>query len=113
MLELATGPVYGKVVARSGPCQTVLLPLATFIFTAGPLIGEVTHLTATNTLSDPHTPGGNNVTASGTPLDGLIRADTATITVSPKWAVAEAAGAEAEQDYLEALAARGRRRHKP
>jgi hypothetical protein len=109
MLELATGPVFGKVVSRTGPCQTVLLPLATFIFTAGPLIGEVTHLTATNTVADPHTPGGNNVTASGTPLDGLIRADTATITVSPKAAVARPAETKSDWAELESLVSRVRR----
>ncbi len=109
MVELATGPVFGKVVSRTGSCQTVLLPLATFVFTAGPLIGEVTHLTATNTEADPHTPGGNNVTASGTPLDRLIRADTATITVSPKAAAAESSDSESDWAELESLVSRVRR----
>lgn len=89
MLALSTNPVFGEKVARCGSIETVQLPLASFLFTAGSVLGEVTHLMAINAEVDPRTTAGNNLTASGIVLDGLLRPDVATITVTPRSAVAE------------------------
>jgi hypothetical protein len=83
IVELSANPVFGKVVAQSASCETVLLPLGTFTFTAGPIAGEVTQLTAMDCASDV-APGANNVTCSGLVLNSLIEPGTATITVSKK-----------------------------
>jgi hypothetical protein len=84
ILELSDSPVYGEVVSRSDTCETVLLSLGTFLFTAGTVSGEVNFLTAMVTGNLIGAPGDINVTYSGVQLDGLIQAGSAMITVSPK-----------------------------
>jgi hypothetical protein len=82
LLELASAPVFGTVISQSASSETVDLPLGTFAFTAGGVLGEVNDLVAMNTTIDGVTPSANNVTLSGVVLDPLIQPGTATITVA-------------------------------
>jgi hypothetical protein len=84
ILELSSKPVFGEIVSRNATSETVLLPLATFTFTAGKVPGEVTFLTAMVPEVLTLTPGEINVTDSGVVLDRSIEVGTAMITVSPK-----------------------------
>ncbi len=84
VLELSAKPVFGEVVSKSATCETVLLPLGSFTFTAGKVLGEVTFLTALNTDVRTETPSDCNVTNSGIVLDPLLQPGSAMITVSPK-----------------------------
>jgi hypothetical protein len=102
LVALSTGAVFGEVVARSPACETVLLPLGTFTFTAGELPGEVTSLTALVTEDLSGRGGANNVTGSGVVLDRWILPGSATITVSAK---ALAAGPVSASSLAAALAA--------
>jgi hypothetical protein len=82
LLELANNPVFGTITTQTATSETVLLPLGTFIFTAGSVPGEVDDLVAMNTTIDGITPSANNVTASGIVLDPLLQPGSATITVT-------------------------------
>jgi hypothetical protein len=84
ILELSSKQVFGEIVSRNATSETVLLPLATFTFTAGKVPGEVTFLTAMVPQVLTLTPGEINVTDSGVVLDRSIEVGTAMITVSPK-----------------------------
>jgi hypothetical protein len=84
ILELSSKPVYGEIVSRSANCETVVLPLGTFVFTAGRVPGEVTFLTAMVTSNINDSTGDVNVTDSGISLDPLIQPGTAMITVAEK-----------------------------
>ncbi len=92
ILELSGSPVFGEVASRTATCETVLLPLGTFLFTAGGVPGEVTFITAMISENCAEYPGDNNVTNSGFTLDPLIRPGRAMITVSPKVAGPHFAG---------------------
>jgi PEP-CTERM motif len=82
LLELAGGAVFGTITSETATSETVLLPLATFTFTAGDVPGEVNNLVAMDTTIDGMTPSANNVTAAGIVLDPLLLSGTATITVT-------------------------------
>jgi hypothetical protein len=106
IVELSANPVFGEVGSRSATCETVLLALATFTYTAGPVPGEVTYLTAMNTEVNPRMPGETIVTASGVALDSLLQPASATITVSPKAARAHSVREEESLTGVSGLAGR-------
>jgi hypothetical protein len=81
LLELATNPVFGTITSQTATSETVVLPLATFTFTAGNIPGDVTNLVAMDTTIG-GIPSENNITASGISLDALLQSGTATITVT-------------------------------
>jgi hypothetical protein len=94
LLELsARSPVFGEVVSRSAYCETVLLPLGTFTFTAGKVQGEVTYLTAM-LVPGIAVPRDNNVTNSGFVLDPSLEPGSTMITVSPQGASSRHSGDE-------------------
>jgi hypothetical protein len=82
ILELASSPVFGTITSQSATSETVLLPLATFTFTAGSVPGEVNSLMAMNTTIDGSTPSANNTTFSGVVLDPLLQSGAAAINVA-------------------------------
>jgi len=84
VLALSGKPVFGAIVSRNATSETVLLPLATFTFTAGKVPGEVTFLTAMTPAALTVTPGDINITDAGVVLDAHIEVGTAMITVAPK-----------------------------
>jgi hypothetical protein len=92
LVELAFPPVFGTVTFSSPTLETDVVPLGTFTFTAGSVVGEVTNLLALNTTLDPSMPSSNNVTLSGIVLDPLIAAGTATITVVASPVIPEPSG---------------------
>jgi hypothetical protein len=96
VLEMSDKPVFGEVVSRNAHSETVLLPLATFTFTAGKVPGEVTFLTAMTPEALSVTPGEINITDDGIALDDYIEVGTAMITVAPKSKGAHAADRFAE-----------------
>jgi hypothetical protein len=103
ILELSQSPVFGEVVSRSATCQSVLLPIGTFTFTAGPVAGEVTFLTAMAMEDAGDIAGGSNVTNSGIVLDPVIQPGTAMITVSKSVRIADSVrelGAAAEANLI-------------
>jgi hypothetical protein len=103
IVELSTKPVFGEVVSRSPNCETVLLPLGTFTFTAGKVLGDVTSLTALVTADYPETCSENNVTDSGVVLDELIEPGIALIVVSQKPPEAIPSSARSVADMLAAM----------
>jgi hypothetical protein len=98
--ELSTKAVFGEVVSRSRTCETVLLPLGTFTFTAGKVPGEVTCLTALVSEEYPEASGENNVTDSGVVLDPLIEPGSAMIVVSAQAAAPKSGRASSLADVL-------------
>jgi hypothetical protein len=81
LVEFSSEPVFGEVISRRPACETVLLPLGSFTFTVGKVLGEVTFLTALVTEDYDQKSDERNVTYSGVVLDHLIQPATATITV--------------------------------
>jgi hypothetical protein len=84
LIALSTKPVFGNVVSRSPTCESVLLPLGTFTFTAGEVPGEVTFLNAVVPEDFSDRASANNVTQSGVNLDPWLRPGCAMIVVSTK-----------------------------
>ncbi len=110
VLVLSQSPVFGEVVSRSAACETVLLPLGTFTFTAGKVLGESTFLTAVATEDYATMPGDTSVTSSGAVLDGLLQPGTAVITVSSKPPAPKSNGAATVADLIAAMDKEPKRR---
>lgn len=111
ILELSDKPVFGQIVSRSAACETVLLPLATFTFTAGKVPGDVTYLTAMVTGDAEHTLDESNVTNSGVVLDGQLESGMASITVSARTNAPGRRVDAALSNLLGELGGNGRHRH--
>jgi hypothetical protein len=82
IVQLATRPVFGEVVARTPTCVNVLLPLGTFTLAFPQGAGDAMFVTALVTDGYPDTCDDKNVTDSGAVLDGLIRPGLAMVTVA-------------------------------